>query len=82
MVCGYLRRPAAGGPKSVTFCTVHLHNVVAKIRDVATSLLQHLYAHMILLGVEFVGGDFNSAAKGIIADIFSDPEFMAPGSSP
>ena len=34
---------------------------------------------MILLGVEFVGGDFNSAAKGIIADIFSDPEFMAPG---
>ena len=43
---------------------------------------QRLYAHMILLGVEFVGGDFNNAAKGIIADIFSDPEFMAPGSVP
>ena len=82
VVCGYLRRPLAGGPKSVTPCTVHLHNVVAKKRDVATSLLQRLYAHMILLGVEFVGGDFNSAAEGIIADIFRDPEFMAPGSVP
>ena len=79
VVCGYLRRPPIGGPKSVTLCTVHLHNVVAKKRDIATSLLQRLYAHMLLLGVEFVGGDFNSAAEGIIADIFNDPEFMAPG---
>ena len=82
VVCGYLRRPPVGGPKSVTLCTVHLHNVVAKTRDAATSLLQRLYAHMMLLGVELVGGDFNSAAKGIIAYIFSDPEFMAPGSVP
>ena len=82
VVCGYLRRPPIGGPKSVTLCTVHLHNVVAKKRDAATSLLQRLYAHMVLLEVEFVGGDFNSAAKGIITDIFNDPEFMAPGSVP
>ena len=46
VVCGYLRRPPAGGPKSVTLCTVHLHNVVAKKRDEATSLLQRLYAHI------------------------------------
>ena len=79
VVCGYLRRHPIGGPKSVTLCTVHVHNVVAKKREAATSLLQLLYAHMKLLEVDFVGGDFNSAAKGIIADIFSDPEFMAPG---
>ena len=46
VVCGYLRRPPAGGPKSVTLCTIHLDNVVAKKRDVATSLLQRLYAHL------------------------------------
>ena len=38
VVCGFLRRPPVGGPKSVTLCTVHLHNVVAKKRDAATSL--------------------------------------------
>ena len=82
VVCGHLRRPPVGAPKTVTFCTVHLHNVVAKKRDTATSILQRLYVHMKLLEVDFVGGDFNSAAKGIIADVFNDPEFMAPGSIP
>ena len=55
--------------KTVTFCSVHLHNVVAKKRDAATSLLQRLYAHMKLL-------------KGPVADVFNDAEFMAPGLSP
>ena len=82
VVCGHLRRPLAGAPKTVTFCSVHLHNVVAKKRDAATSLLQRLYAHMKLLDVDFVGGDFNMAVKGPVADVFSDAEFMAPGSSP
>ena len=45
-VCGHLRRPPAGAPKTVTFCSVHLHNVEAKKRDAATSLLQRpLRAH-------------------------------------
>ena len=82
VVCGHLRRPLAGAPKTVTFCSVHLHNVVAKKRDAATSLLQRLYAHMKLFDVDFVGGDFNMAVKGPVADMFSDAEFMAPGSSP
>ena len=69
-------------PKTVTVCSVHLHNVVAKKRDAATSLLQHLYAHMKLCEVDFVGGDFNRAVKGPVADVFSDAEFMAPRSSP
>ena len=45
VVCGHLRRPPAGASKTVTLCSVHLHNVVAKKRDAATSLLQRLYAH-------------------------------------
>ena len=64
VICGHLRRPPVGAPKTVTFCTVHLHYVVAKKRDAATSLLQRLYAHMKLLDVDFVGGDFNKAMKG------------------
>ena len=82
IVCGHLRRPPAGAPKTVTFCSVHLHNVVAKKRDAATSLLQRLYAHMKLFDVDFVGGDFNRAVKEPEADVFSYAEFMAPGSSP
>ena len=82
VVCGHLRRPPVGAPKTVTFCTVHLHNVVAKKRDAPTSLLQHLYAHMKRFDVDFVGGDFNMAVKGRVADVFSGAEFMAPGSSP
>ena len=30
VICGHLRRPPVGAPKTVTFCTVNLHNVVAK----------------------------------------------------
>ena len=56
--------------------------MVAKKRDAATSLLQRLYAHMKLFDVDFVGGDFNRAVKGPVADVFSDPEFMAQGSTP
>ena len=37
---------------------------------------------MKLFDVDFVGGDFNMAVKGPVADVFSDAEFMAPGSSP
>ena len=82
VVCGHLRRPPAGAPKTVTFCSVHLHNVVAKKRDAATSPLQRLYAHMKLFDVDFVGGDFNMAVKGPVADVFSDAEFIGQGSSP
>ena len=76
---------------SVDICADHqlvpqdshiLHEVVARKRDAATSLLQRLCAHMRLLDVDFVGGDFNMAAKGTVADMFSDPEFKAPGTTP
>ena len=76
-------------PSSLTrtrFCQTHRpvlpKRLVAKRRDAATSLLQRLYAHMELFDVDFVGGDFNMAVKGPVADVLSDPEFMAPGSIP
>ena len=31
--------------------------------------------------VDFIGGDFNGSAFSTVGDVFSDPEFSAPGSS-
>ena len=45
VVRGRLCRPPAGPPTTVSFCSVHPHNVVAKQRNAATSLLQRLHAH-------------------------------------
>ena len=82
VVKGLLRRPPTGAPLTLTLCSVHLHNVVAKKRDAATVLLRRLHAHMVRLDVDFVGGDLNMAVKRPVADVFNDAEFMAPGSSP
>ena len=31
--------------------------------------------------VDFLGGDFNMSAFSTVSDVFSDPEFSAPGHS-
>ena len=31
--------------------------------------------------VDFIGGDFNMSAFSTVGDVFSDPEFAAPGNS-
>ena len=31
--------------------------------------------------VDFIGGDFNMSALSTVGDVFSDPEFSAPGNS-
>ena len=31
--------------------------------------------------VDFIGGDFNISAFSLVGDVFSDPEFAAPGNS-
>ena len=66
---------------TVTFCSVHLHNEVAKKRDASTSLLQRLREHMILHSVDFIGGDFNISASSTVGDVFPDPEFAGPGNA-
>ena len=46
IVRGLLRRPSLSGSPTVTFCSVHSHNVVAKKRDASTELLQFLHTKM------------------------------------
>ena len=59
IVRGLLRRPSLSGSPTVTFCSVHIHNVVAKKRDASTELLQRHYGHMREHNVDFIGCDCN-----------------------
>ena len=81
IVRALLRRPSISGTPTVTFCSVHIHNVVAKKRGASTDLLQVLRAKMLEHNVDFIGGDFNMSAFSTVSDVFSDPEFSAPGHS-
>ena len=81
IVRGLLRRPSLSGSPTVAFCSVHIHNVEAKKRDASTELLQRLYGYMREHNVDFIGGDFNMSAFSTVGDVFSDPEFSAPGNS-
>ena len=63
-------RPAADSP-SVTFCSVHIHNKVAKKRDAATPLLRRLHAHMVRDEVDFIGRDFNMSTFSTTGDVLS-----------
>ena len=81
IVRALLRRPSLSGSPTVTFCPAHIHNVVAKKRDASTELLQFLHSKMLEHKVDFIGGDFNMSAFSTVSDVFSDPEFSAPGHS-
>ena len=61
------------------YCSAHIHKVVAKKRDASTELLQFLNSKMLEHKVDFIGGDFNMSAFSTVSDVFSDPEFSAPG---
>ena len=54
---------------------------MAKKRDASTELLQRLHGYMREHNVDFIGGDFNMSAFSTVGDVFSDPEFSAPGNS-
>ena len=56
-------------------------NVVAKKRDASTEFLQFFHATVLEHNVDFMGGDFNMSAFSTVSDVFSDPEFSAPGLS-
>ena len=76
IVRGLLRRHS-----HVTFCSVHIHIVVAKKRDASTELLQRLHGCMKEHNVDFIGGDIKMSALSTVGDVFSDPEFSAPSNS-
>ena len=46
IVRGLLRRPSLSGSPTVTFCSVHIHNVAAKKCDASTDILQRLHGYM------------------------------------
>ena len=81
IVRGLLRRPSLSGLPTVTFCSVHIHNVVAKKRDASTDLQRRFHGHTKQHNVDFIGGDFNMSALSTVGDVFSDPKFSAPGNS-
>ena len=81
IVRALLRRPSLAGTPTITFCSVHIHNVVAKKRDASTEPLQRLHGYMKQHNVDFIGSDFNMSALSTVGDVFSDPEFSAPGNS-
>ena len=70
IVRGLLIRPSLSGSPTVTFCLVHIHNVVAKKRDASTELLQFLHGKMRGHNVDFIGGDFNMSAFSTVGDVF------------
>ena len=81
IVRALLRRPSLAGTPTVTFCSVHIHNVVAKKRDASTEILQRLHGFLKKHNVDFIGGGFDMSAFSTVGDVFSDPEFAAPGNS-
>ena len=81
VVRGLLRRPSLSGTSTVTFCSVHFHNVVAKKRDASTELLRRLHRYMQQHNVDFIGGDFNMSAFSTVGDVLADPKFSVPGNS-
>ena len=76
-----LRRPSPSGNPTVTFCSVHLHTLVAKKRYAFTDFLRRLHAHMTQHSGDFTNGDSNMSAFSTVGDVFADPEFSAPGNS-
>ena len=76
-------RGLSGSP-TVTFFSVHIHNVVAKKRDASTDLqrrLRRLHGCTLEHNVDFTGGDFNMGAFATVGNVLSDTEFSAPGNS-
>ena len=81
IVRGQLRRPSLSGTPTVTFCSVHIHNVVAKKRDASTDLPRRLHGYMQQYNVDLIGGDFNMRAFSTVGNVFSDAEFLASGNA-
>ena len=81
IVGGLLSRPSLSGTPTVTFCSVHIHNVVANKRDASTDLPRRLHGYMHQHNADFIGGEFNMSAFSTVGDVFSDPELSAPGNS-
>ena len=54
---------------------------MVKKRDASTDLVRWLHGYMKQHNVDFIGCDFSMSALSTVGDVFSDPEFSAPGNS-
>ena len=72
-----LRRPSLYGTPTVTFCSVHIHNVVAKKRDASTDLPDVFTLTWFSTTSTSLGGrgGLNRCAFSSVTDVFADPEF-------
>ena len=77
IVRGLPRRPSLTGSPTVTFCSVHIDNVVAKQRDACMTF----FTAFMDTCAGLLGGDFNMNAFLKVSDVISGPEFSAPGHS-
>ena len=81
IVRGLLRRPSLSGSTTVTFCSVHIHNVVA--RNVM-HLLSSSSAFMDICGSTTSTSlvvTSTMSAFSTVGHVFTDDEFSAPGNS-
>ena len=78
IVRGLLRRPSLSGTPTVPCCSV-----MSLPRSVTHPLIYFsgFHGYMRQHNVDFIGGDFNVSAISTVGDVFSDPEFSAPGNS-
>ena len=63
---GLLPPPSVVDSPTITFCSVHLHNKVAKKRDASTSLFLRLREHMINHSVDNMGGDNHGQIRRLL----------------
>ena len=90
--CATFKRQAANGQKHFTVLCLHICNIFAKKRGIATKLILASRTVMISLQVDLVACDFNGAAwrstskynssRSTIEEAFSDCNLPTPPGSP
>ena len=71
--------PGVRSYSSSEVCCDALH--FPKKRDASTDLVRRPHGYRKQHNVDFIGGDFNMSSFSTASDVFSDPEFSAPGTS-
>ena len=69
--------PSIADSPTITFCSLHTTKMP---RNVMHQPL-YVFMHMVQHGDDLIGGDFNMSAFSTVGDVFSDPEFSAPGNA-
>ena len=71
--------PSIADSPTITFCSVHTTRMPRNVTHQPLSC--NVFMPMVQHGVDLIGGDFNMSAFSTVGDVFSDPEFSAPGNA-